>query len=143
MGDRPRDSSESRGCRSRGGIREQRRDDRDDRRKETSRDRRRDERRDRCPDKRDCSHSRDRKAGGISAFVRNLAFSVTVNDLRGLFSRYGDIRDVYVPLVSSLTLSLQTLVLCHGCVSFSCCRIMTPSNHVELLSSNSRIVAMR
>jgi hypothetical protein len=32
-----------------------------------------------------------------------LAFSVTANDIRGLFSRYGDIRDVYVPMVIAFT----------------------------------------
>lgn len=157
MGDRARDHSESRG-RGRGGDR---RDDRDDRRNKDrdssrSRDRRGrdggrdgrdggrdDRRRDNSRDRRERSRSRDRRDNGVSVLVRNLAFSVTSNDIRSIFSRYGEIRDVYVPLVSSLWFSStpDRILLLTFVFFFLLTRIIIPNNLEALLSSNFKVAA--
>lgn len=39
-------------------------------------------------------------SGTVSLLVRNLSYRVTADEIRRVFSRYGDTRDVYIPVVS-------------------------------------------
>lgn len=42
----------------------------------------------------------DRSSGSLtSLLVRNLSFNLRADEIRRIFSRYGDIRDVYIPQV--------------------------------------------
>lgn len=45
------------------------------------------------------SRSRDDPAGTTSLLVRNLSYRVRADEIRRIFVRYGDIRDVYIPQV--------------------------------------------
>lgn len=113
-GDRGRDRSESRG--RKGGDRDRDRDSGRDRDRGRDRDSGRDSGRDNGRDRRDGGRDRDGGRGRdrsrdrgetTSLLVRNLAFSVKASELNHLFSRYGDIKDVYLPLVRN-ALSRQT-----------------------------------
>lgn len=43
---------------------------------------------------------RDRSSGSMtSLLVRNLSFNLRADEIRRIFSRYGDVRDVYIPQV--------------------------------------------
>ena len=46
---------------------------------------------------------RDKRDGGetCSLLVRNLSYNVRPDEIRRIFIRYGDIRDVYIPTVSA------------------------------------------
>ena len=37
-------------------------------------------------------------SNSVSLLVRNLSYKTTAVDLKNLFSKYGDVRDVYIPL---------------------------------------------
>ncbi|CAM9518586.1 unnamed protein product [Phaeothamnion confervicola] len=43
-------------------------------------------------DERDFAHK------GVSLLVRNLSYRTQASDLKRAFSKYGDVRDVYIPL---------------------------------------------
>jgi len=47
------------------------------------------------------SRSRDDPNGTTSLLVRNLSYRVRADEIRRLFVRYGDIRDVYIPQVTN------------------------------------------
>ncbi len=51
---------------------------------------------------RDRDRGRDRDAAGVpgrvSLLVRNLTFRTRVDDVKRLFTDFGDVRDVYLPL---------------------------------------------
>ena len=53
---------------------------------------------------RDRSHSRTRRGNGeqmtTSLLVRNLSFNIRPSELKRLFSKHGEVRDVYIPEVS-------------------------------------------
>lgn len=95
MGDR-RGRSNSRERRDYG--RDDGRDRRDD-----GRDRRDDgrDRRDGGAPTRDGGRDGPTRDGGAttSLLVRNLSYRVTADEIRRLFTRYGDVRDVYIPQV--------------------------------------------
>lgn len=38
-------------------------------------------------------------SGTVSLLVRNLSYRVTADEIRRIFSRYGETRDVYIPVV--------------------------------------------
>eukprot|EP00624_Nannochloropsis_granulata_P005747 evm.model.NODE_40933_length_5212_cov_14.053722.1 len=56
--------------------------------------------RDRGRDRRSRSRDRggDRREKRVSLLVRNLAFDTRVEDIRRLFDKYGDVKDVYIPM---------------------------------------------
>lgn len=46
---------------------------------------------------------RDRNTETCSLLVRNLSYNVRPEEIRRIFIRYGEIRDVYIPTVSLLS----------------------------------------
>lgn len=52
------------------------------------------------------SRGGDRSSGSItSLLVRNLSFNIRADEIRKVFSRHGDVRDVYIPTVNYQCLS--------------------------------------
>jgi RNA recognition motif-containing protein len=74
-----------------------------------SRDRRdsgRDSGRERRDDRDGGGRGGDKDGGATtSLLVRNLSYRVTADEIRRVFTRYGDIRDVYIPQVTKLGVS--------------------------------------
>lgn len=49
------------------------------------------------------SNSRDKRdQDTVSLLVRNVSYRVRTDELKRVFSRYGEVRDVYIPLVSKI-----------------------------------------
>lgn len=97
-------------------------------------------------DRDDKASTRDGPEATTSLLVRNLSYRVRADEIRRIFVRYGDIRDVYIPqvvlthLLDSILSSRQSiLILCTN--YFSTPRIITPKDLEDSPSLSSTIVA--
>lgn len=57
--------------------------------------------------------SDDRAGNGstVSLLVRNISFRVRAEELKDIFSRYGEVRDVYIPQVYSTHIFFARIIL--------------------------------
>lgn len=98
-------------------------------------------------DRGDKASTRDGPEATTSLLVRNLSYRVRADEIRRIFARYGDIRDVYIPQVKTVLTVIN--ISTQMCKINSCMmhplfilRTTTHKDLEDLPSSNSTIVAM-